>query len=198
MHGFLKALFIVLAGLNAWIALGYLVFVVDAGSLPASDYRVPATMFLLLLAPALTFIPLARLLNAALYEVEGLLGWASFGFVLTFVTPGPSLTRTEFLIFLLPLVVVIATIATLVSYAFGYRIYRGTAAQRDFLRARRQGYVVGLVVVALFLLHGIQVLSLVNGALLVTIAVLCEVVMLSRDRPVNARRRVQSGSPQRS
>lgn len=198
MHGILKALFIILAALNAWLALGYLVFAVDAGSLPASDYRVPATMILLLLAPALTFIPLARLLNVALYEVEGILGWASFGFVLTFVTPGTSLTRTEFLIFLLPLVVVIATMASLVSYAFGYRIYRGTASQRDFLRARRQGYGVGLVVVALFLLHGIQVLSLVTGVLLVTIAVLCEVVMLSRARPAHARRRLQPQSPRRT
>jgi hypothetical protein len=198
MHGIPKALFIILAALNAWIALGYLVFVVDAGALPASDLRVPATMFLLVLAPALTFIPLARLLNAALYEVEGILGWASFGFVLTFVTPGSSLTRSEFLIFLLPLVVVIATLATLVSYAFGYRIYRGTTAQRDFLRARRQGYGVGLVVVALFLLHGIQVLSLVNGVLLVTIAVLCEVVMLSRARPVHARNGHQRRSPRQT
>lgn len=188
MHRVIRIAIFLAAAASAWVALGYLMFIADAGSLPATDLNVLATGALLLLAPALTFVPLARVLNAALYEVEGIAGWASFGFVVTFVTPGESLTRAEFLIFLLPLVVVIATVATLVAYAFGYRIYRGTPAQRDFLRARRQGYVIGLVAVALFLLHGIQVLSPVNGVLLVVVAILCEVVMQSRARPVTSGR----------
>lgn len=197
MHRSLKIMLIAGAAANAWIALAYFMFVVDVGSLPATNWQVIITCALLLLAPALTFIPLARMLNAALYEVEGIAGWATFGFVLAFVTPGSSLTRTEFLIFLLPLVVVIATLATLVAYAFGFRIYRNTPGQRDFFRARRQGYVVGLVSVALFLLYGIQVLSIVNGVLLIVVAVLCEFVMLSRARPTAARR-LRPHSPQRS
>lgn len=182
MHVVLRGLIVAGAAFSALLALGYLIFVHNAGSLPLSDWRVVVTFGLLIAAPALTFIPLARVLDAALYEVEGLVGWATFGFVITFITPGASLTRTEFLVFLLPLTVVIATLATLVSYAFGYRIYRNDQRRRDFLRARRQGYLAALVVVALFLLHGIGVLSPVNGGLLVLIAILCETLMLSRSR----------------
>lgn len=182
MHVVLRGLLIAGAAFSAWLMLGYLIFIQDAGSLPVSDWRVLVTCGLLFTAPALTFIPLARMLGAALYEVEGLVGWSTFGFVITFMTPGQPLTRTEFLVFLLPLTVVIATLATLVSYAFGFRIYRNDPRRRDFLRARRQGYLSALVVVALFLLHGIGVLSAVNGGLLVLIAILCEMLMLSRSR----------------
>lgn len=188
MHRILKVTLIAGAALNAWIALGWLIFGQNVGSLPFSNVKVLAACALLLAAPALTFIPIARALHAPLYEVEGIAGWAMFGFVFAFVTPGESLSRTEFLLFLLPLTVVVATIATLVAFAFGYRVYRNTPLQRDFLRARRQGYLAGLVAVALFLLNGIQVLNLVTGVLLVVIAVLCEVVMLSRAQPGGARR----------
>lgn len=193
MHRVLRWLVILGAAANAWLALGYLIFAADVGSRPVSDWRVPATWLLLLLAPALTFIPLARALNAALYEVEGIAGWAAFGFVLTFITPQDTLTRTQFLVFLLPLTVVIATLATLVAYAFGVRIYRNDPRSYNFLRARRQGYIVALVLVALFLLHGIQVLNPVNGLLLVVVAILCEVFMLSRGQPVSGRSRPARG-----
>lgn len=184
----IRPLSITCAATAAWIALAYLVFSRDVGAMSFGHPAVLATCALLLAAPALTFIPIARALGVSLYEVEGIVGWATFGFVITFVTPGDSLSRTEFLAFLLPLTVVIATVATLIAYAFGYRVYRYTPWQRDFLRARRQGYLTALVIVALFLLNGIQVLNLMTGLLLVVIAVLCEVVMLSRVRPATARR----------
>ena len=196
MHRVLKTALVACAALNAWIALALLIFDQNVGALPFVNVKVLAACALLLIAPALTFIPLARALRAPLYEVEGIAGWATFGFVFTFVTPDESLSRTEFLMFLLPLVVVIATVATLVAYAFGVRVYRGTPLQRDFLRARRQGYIVGLVAVALFLLHGIQVLNLMTGALLVVIAMLCEMVMLSRARPASASRSTARAQPQ--
>lgn len=195
MHGAVKTTLIIFAAINAWIALGYFIFVRDVGSLPAGDVRVIATCALLLIAPGLTFIPIARALAAPLYEIEGIVGWATFGFVVTFVAPGETLSRAEFLVFLLPLTVVVATVATLIAYAFGYRIYRSTPWQRDFLRARRQGYLVGLVSVGMFLLNAIEVLTLVTGLLLVLIAVLCEVLMLSRVRPARVSR---SHAPARS
>lgn len=182
MQRILHIVFLVGAALNAWLALGYLIFIADAGSQPMLSWQVVVTCILLLVAPGLVFIPLARALKVSLYEYEGIGGWAIFGFVLTFIRPSDSLSRAEFLIFLLPLTVVIATVATLVAYAFGLRIYRNDPRRHDFLRARRQGYIVGLVLVALFLLNSIHVLSIVSGILLVVIAILCEVVMLSRGR----------------
>lgn len=183
MHRMLRILFILGAAANAWLALAYLIFVANVGSRPMLDWRVVATCLLLIVAPGLVFIPLARLLKVSIYEIESIGGWAVFGFVLTFITPSSVLSRSEFLIFLLPLTVVIATIATPIAYAFGLRVYRNDPRRHDFLRARRQGYLVALVLVALFLLNSIQVLSVVNGVLLVVIAILCEVFMLSRGRP---------------
>lgn len=183
MHRVLRALLITGAALNAWIALAYLIFVADVGSQPMMQWQGIATCVLLFVAPGLTFVPLARSIGASLYEVEGIGGWASFGFVVTFITPNDTLTRTEFLVFLLPLTVVVATAATLLAYIFGLRVYRNDPRRHDFLRARRQGYLAALVVVALFLLNSIHVLSMVNGGLLVVIAILCEVLMLSRSRP---------------
>lgn len=183
MQRFWRILFITCAAANAWLALGYLIFAVDVGSGPMFQWQAIATYVLLLVAPGLVFIPLARALRVSVYEVEGIAGWAVFGFVFTFVTPGESLSRSEFLIFLLPLTVVIATVATLIAYGFGVRIHRNDPRRHNFLRARRQGYIVALVLVALFLLNSIHVLSAVNGTLLVIIAVLCEAFMLSHGHP---------------
>lgn len=185
MHQVLRILLIVGAAANTWLALGYLIFVADVGSKHAFSWQVVATCGLLIVAPGLVFIPLAKALKVSIYEIEGIAGWAVFGFVLTFITPSDTLSRAEFLIFLLPLTVVIATVATLIAYAFGLRVYRNDPRQHDFLRARRQGYLAALVLVALFLLSSIHVLSVVNGVLLVVIAILCEVFMLSRGRPLS-------------
>lgn len=186
MHRILGIVFIIGAAANAWLALAYLIFVADVGSKSMFDWRVMATCLLLLVAPGLVFVPLARALKVSVYEIEGIGGWAVFGFVLTFIAPSNILSRSEFLIFLLPLTVAIATIATPIAYAFGLRVYRNDSRRHDFLRARRQGYLVALVLVALFVLNSIQVLSSVNGVLLVVIAILCEVFMLSRGRPTQA------------
>ncbi len=187
MHAILRILLIVGAAANTWLALGYLIFVADVGSKPALSWQVVATCVLLFVAPAVVFVPLARALRVSIYEIEGIGGWAVFGFVLTFITPNETLSRSEFLVFLLPLTVVIATVATLIAHAFGLRVYRNDPRRHDFLRARRQGYLVALVLVALFLLNSIHVLSIVNGVLLVVIAILCEVVMLSRGRQARVR-----------
>lgn len=196
MHPMVKAFLFGLVTPVAWVALGWLVFVRNVGELPASNALVFLTGALLVAAPALTFVPLARVLQAPLYEVEGIFGWATFGFVITFLTPGETLSRGEFLIFLLPLTVAIASVVTLIAHAFDRRIHRHAPYRQSFLRARRQGYLAALVMVALFLLHGIQVLSLVNGTLLLVVAILCEVVMLSRDRQAPVRRVPAQPRPQ--
>src|SRR5690348_13545195 len=89
----------------AWALLGLLVFAADAGAARAMSGAQLATAALLFIAPGMTFVPLARRLRAPLNEVEALAGWASFGFVLTFLAPRPTPSLAEFLIFLLPLTV---------------------------------------------------------------------------------------------
>lgn len=197
MHQLLKAFLFGFVAPFAWLVLGWLVFVRNVGELPATEPLVLLAGGLLVAAPALTFVPLARALGAPLYDIEGIAGWATFGFVITFMSPGESLSRGEFLIFLLPLTVAIASVATLIAHAFDRRIHRNAPYRQSFLRARRQGYLAALVVVALFLLHGIQVLSPVSGMLLLVVAILCEVIMLSRDRQEPVRRVEPQPRPQR-
>lgn len=178
--------------LLSWGLLGWLVFAADAGSAPALAPRALAAGALLFIAPATTFMPLARLFRAPLYDMEAIAGWASFGFVLTFLAPRQAPSLAEFLIFLLPLTVALASVGTLGAYLIGLRVFRNDPRRYDFVRARRQGYLAALFLVALALLHGIGVLTAANGVLLLVICVLVEALTLARwrapeQRPVHTR-----------
>jgi hypothetical protein len=177
------------AALAAWAQLVYLAFVANVGAAPLS--RPPALMgcALLFIAPGLTFVPLARWLHAPLYDIEALVGWASFGFVLVFLAPRSTPSLGEFLVFLLPLTVALGTCCTLAAYLVGLRVYRGSVRRHDFVRARRQGYLAAICLEALALLHGIGVLTLAGAGLLVLICVLTEALLLAR-RQVGTLRRV--------
>lgn len=181
-----KALHVTLlasVALNLWIALGYLIFSRNAGEQAPLSNLALITYALLILAPAVTFIPIARWLDAPLYDSESIAGWAIFGYVFAFVTPDQPISRGAFLVFLMPLTVVIATLATLVAYAFGRRLSGGKTSRSLFFQARRQGYLIAIAVVVLLLLHSFEVLSPFNGTLLVIIIVLAETLMLARSRP---------------
>ena len=78
MQRVLHIIFLAGAALNAWLALGYLIFIADTGSRPMLSWQVIATCILLLVAPGLVFIPLARALRVSLYEYEGIAGWPIF------------------------------------------------------------------------------------------------------------------------
>lgn len=180
--------YILLAGvaLNLWIALGYLVVSRNAGAEPPLSGIALITYVLLILAPAVTFIPIARWLEAPFYDTEAMLGWATFGYVFAFITPEQPISCGAFLIFLLPLTVVIATLATLVAYSFGRRLSPKKPGRALFFQARREGYLIAISLVVLLLLHSFEVLSPFNGTLLVIIVTLAEALILARSRPTPA------------
>lgn len=169
--------------LNLWAALGVLVVVREAGETRLLSPVGMLTCVLMILAPALTFIPLATRLRAPLYDLEATVGWATLGFVLTFIEPGDPISRGQFLIFILPLIVAVASITTLVAYLFGRRVSGGPARPELFLRARRQGYLLAIAAVAMLLLNTFGVLTPINGALLILVAVLAETLFQARSRP---------------
>jgi hypothetical protein len=174
-----------------WMVLGWLVFGADAGGRQPPDLLALLTCALLLLAPALTFGPLARCWPAPLYDLEAIIGWGTFGYVFVFLAPRDSLSRAEFMLFVLPLTVALATLFTLVAYLAGLRVYRGDPRRHDFVRARRQGYLAALFVVTLGLLNTIGVLTAANGALLLLICVLTESLMLARRAPASGARQAR-------
>lgn len=163
-----------------WLVLGQLIFVVDVGARPSFGWGEAGTCALLILAPAVTFVPIARWSRIPLYDGEAIAGWATFGFIVTFLRPSDPPTLGQFLVFLIPLTVALATVGTLVSYAAGFRVYRSDPRRFDVVRSRRQGYVGAFFVVALILLHSIGTLTLTSGTFLLVIVALAEMFWLAR------------------
>lgn len=171
---------------NLWLTLGYFVFAQNVGDQSLASPAALLTCALWILAPGLTFIPVATYLRARLYDLEATIGWATLGFVLTFIPPSEPLSRGQFLAILLPLTVAIASLTTLVAYATIRRLAGGLPHPGQFLQARREGYLAAVALVALLLLHSVGVLTPFNGALTITIAVLVEALALARQIPSSA------------
>ena len=118
-------LWIVLSA-NTWLLLVHLVVNVDVGSMPLTAPEAVLACALLVVAPALVFLPVGSWLAAPFFDVEAILGWGTLGFVVVFFTPsgpeGAPLTYGQFLALLLPLTVAIASVATLIAYAFVRRL----------------------------------------------------------------------------
>ena len=77
------------------------------------------------------------------------------------------LSHEQFLALHLPLTVALASVTTLIAYAFIRRI-RGTADRAgNVLQARRVGYLAALALVTLALLSALELLTPFNGTLVV-------------------------------
>ena len=172
---------VALGALLSWTMLGQLILIENVGARTAFDPWRLLFYLLLLTAPVLTFVPLARWARAPFYDLEATAGWAALGFVVALVTPADPPTLARFLLVLLPLTVALATLATLASYLVGLRVYRRDQRQHDFVRARRQGYLAAIVLVASMLLFSVGTLSPTSAVLLLVIAVLAEMFALTRD-----------------
>lgn len=184
MRGAVK--FLLWAGLvmNLWVLLGYLVIHENAGDQAFMRPKSILTCAVLVLAPALTFIPIASRIQAPLFDLEATVGWATLGFVVTFTSPASPLERSQFLMLLLPLIVALGSMLTLVAYAFVRRLHDGDPFPGQFVRARREGYLASIVIVFLLLLHSLGILGPFNALLAVTSAVLAEALLLARGSSV--------------
>ncbi len=165
--------------MNLWLLLGHLVLNRDVGDRSLAHPEAVLTAALLVLAPALIFLPIASHLPAPFYDVEAILGWGTLGFVVIFFQPGDTLTQAQFLALLLPLMVALASITTLIAYFFVRRIQHDQERASSFLQARRIGYMVALALVTLGLLSTLKLLTPFNGALVVAVAVLVESLVLA-------------------
>jgi hypothetical protein len=163
-----------------WVLLARLVLVNDAGSRTVLSGVGLLTCLLLFVAPAVTFIPIARWTHSPLYDFEAVAAWSTFGFTLTFLRPSDPPTMGQFLLFVVPLTVSLATVGTLLAYLIGLRVYRFGSRRGGAVRARRQGYLGALYVVALMVLHSIGTLTPTSGVLLLVILVLGEMFCLTR------------------
>lgn len=177
----------ILAASLAWVGVYVLIVTYDVGRLSDFTHQDRILAYgAFILAPLLTFMPIGRALKIPLYELEAVVAWSTLLFVIAFVNPGPYPSLPVLLLFLVSLMMSLATIFTLVSYAVGYRLLTRRSQRYDFLRARREGYLVSMFLVGLLLLHLLEVLTIINAALLALIIVLLEIFLLSRGTPVES------------
>lgn len=172
---------LIVGAIVAWVSVWVLIVPVDVGSV--SDFFAPIRIVAYLTfiaAPLLTFTPIARMLQIPLYDLEAVTAWSTLLFMITFINPGSHPPFPILLTVLIALMMSLATIFTLVSYAVGYRLLTRRSQKYDFLRARREGYLAAMFLVGILLLHLLEVLTAVNGALLALIIILLEVFLLSR------------------
>ena len=165
----------------AWLMVYYLIVVRDVGSRTdfwSAERLMAYTAFVF--APAITFMPIAHKLRIPLYDLEAIIAWSTLAFVLTFVDPGSNPPMWMLLVFLVSLVMSLATVLTLLSYATGLRLFARRSQRYDFVRARREGYLGSIFCVGLLLLSFLNVLSVVSAALMGMIVLLLEIFLLSR------------------
>ncbi len=171
----------ILASVVAWLVVYDLIVVRDVGS--GTDFWSPERLVAysaFVMAPAITFMPIAHKLRIPLYDLEAIIAWSTLAFVLTFVDPSDSPPMYMLLVLLVSLVMSLATILTLISYATGLRLFARRSQRYDFVRARREGYLGSIFCVGLLLLSFLNVLSLVSAALMGLIVLLLEIFLLSR------------------
>jgi hypothetical protein len=165
----------------AWSVVYYLIVVRDVGTLASfwAPWRLLAYVAFIL-APAITFMPIAHRLRLPLYDLEAIVGWSTLAFVLTFVDPQAQPTLPMLLALLVSMVIALATVLSLISYATGLRLFARRSQRYDFVRARREGYLGAIFVAGLLLLSFLKVLALTNAALLGLLVLLLEIFLLSR------------------
>ena len=171
----------------AWSVVYFLIVVQNVGTTESfwAPWRLVAYLAFII-APAITFMPIAHRLRLPLYDLEAIIGWSTLAFVLTFVDPRTQPTLPMLLALLISLVISLATVLSLISYATGLRLFARRSQRYDFVRARREGYLGAIFVAGLLLLSFLKVLAFTNAALLGLIVLLLEIFLLSRGGPTRS------------
>lgn len=165
---------------NLWLLLGLLVIHQNVGDMPLMTAQPLLAAALMVLAPATVFIPIASRFRAPFYDLESTLGWAILLFVVTFIRPDDPIQRGQFLLLLLPLIVVMGSLFTLVAFAFGRRFSGGRRVAGEYVRARREGYLASIAIAFLVVFHSLGILGPFNALLAVTTVGLAEALLLLR------------------
>jgi len=170
----------------AWAAWIYFLFIFEVGAIPNfwDPWRI-VFYVLLLLAPTLTFVPIALRLQWYLFAPYAILGWAVFGFLCAFIPPplGVLTQRQSPLAawyFFLDLFVVLTTILAPVAHVLGLRLLSSRTHQRDFVRAWREAGLLALYLVGLAIARNLGLVTWPIVLLGLLFLVLVEALFLAR------------------
>lgn len=187
-HKRMMALIAAFAGLT-WAGLVGVIFMLNAGDYPEFWFPARAVVYVLLLvAPALTFMPMGRALGSRFYGYWSVLSWAAFGFIFAFMPPDPTRSRDEnfgaLVALLICLFAVLVSVFLPICYAVGLKVFANASrpARYDLRRATREAFLLALYVL---LVGGMQLLgnlSWLYAVLLLFIIIIIELLVLSRGR----------------
>lgn len=171
------------AGL-AWAILIGLLFMFNTGSY---SFWFPGRVLayvLLLVAPALTFMPIGRGLRANWYGWLATGGWAFFGFVLAFTRPDLSVGWRDnvnmIIVFLLGLGLIVYTVSWPIFYRLGFKFFRKRIARYDMVRSHRESFLLSFFIMAIFFLGALRLLSATYAIALFLMFMAVELLFLSR------------------
>lgn len=156
----------------AWAAWIYFLFIFDVGAFadPGHPWRI-VYYVLLLLAPSLTFIPLAVRWGWPLFAPYAVLSWIALGYLLAFVDPpayildeivaGPASPQTLLNVwYIFPLLfALLTTILAPLAYAAGLRLFTSRTHRRDLARAWREAGLLSLYLVGLAIGRSLGILT---------------------------------------
>jgi hypothetical protein len=171
-----------------WGLLIYLLFgmYLSLGlDLTAAPFWMPLRLLsyiLILVAPALTFFPISRMLELGRFAYFGTISWAAFGFVVAYVDPtaGGRVSVPAYLVFLVLLFAAILALFVPISFAVGFKLLSLRVHKHDLARAWRESALVAIFGVVCLVLQAIDIFSPVNALLFFLIIALVEVFFLAR------------------
>lgn len=177
-------LFAGLAGL-AWAGLVGLIFLLNVGDY---DFWHPGRILayvLLLVAPALTFMPIGRALEFPLYGYWAVVSWALFGYVVAFVPTDPNqgwnANAGAFLALLVAFFMVGITITLPIFYRLGFRLFSRKVEKYDLGRARREAVLFGAYLLLVAFLRIVGAATLLNVVALFLAFFVLELLILTRN-----------------
>jgi len=169
-----------------WATWIYFLFIFDIGSYPAllDPWRV-AFYVILLLAPAITFFPMAGWLGWRFFGPYAVVSWATWGYMLAFLPPPDAvllgrLSPLYVWYFFLALFAVSTTILTPLAYTIGQRLFSSRRHQRDLMRAWREAVLLSLYLVSLALGRSLGLLTWPIALLSLLLMALVEAMFLAR------------------
>lgn len=169
----------------AWATWGYFLFVFDIGSSSGSDPWRIAYYALILLAPAITFTPIALRFRWPWFVPYAIVAWAAWGYLLAFVRPAPEILAGErsplsAWYFFLVLLAVLTSVLAPLAHWIGLRFLVSRTHRRDWVRAWREALLLSLYLVGLALGRSLGLLTWPIALLSLLLLVLVEALFLAR------------------
>ncbi len=168
------------AALSAWTAIAYYLLSIGVGAIPDPLHPLRLTYYgLSLVAPVLTFVPVARLVGSKTFAVEAVVYWFGLVTLFTFVSPR-AYGLPVYILFMVMLFGACYTLFVPLGYALGFRLLTLRAHRRDTGRARREAYLAALFVALSAAMNTAGFFNPLNALLLLLILALVESFALAR------------------